>query len=183
MNLVRFCSTQNEERACREADHIARRVSTLTWNRTADGRLIRAAIREYNPKWLSPISNGVHAAAKSLGCRRWWRRSKGSPNRMSAPNPAIPTFWLPPRSIWRIRSVFPIFTDRTSACETKFRRSNQIEFGLSARDLKPRSPALLGAAQPGLAARDIVPRHRHDALPFRDLDLEVHQVLLSERHL
>ena len=32
------------------------------------------------------------------------------------------------------------------------------------------------------SSRDVVPRHRHDALALGELDLEIHHVLLAERH-
>ena len=60
--------------------------------------------------------------------------------------------------------------------------NNDAFYRVSAGDLKPRPLFLLKIAQFRFPTLDIIARHRHGALPFRDLNLEIHQVLLPERH-
>ena len=76
---------------------------------------------------------------------------------------------------WRVRSaICRICTaPRISACETRFHSPAICSRGRLPRSM-PRSLAS--------SSRDVVARHRHHALALGELDLEIHHVLLAERH-
>src|SRR3974390_1730441 len=61
-------------------------------------------------------------------------------------------------------------------------RSRTAVDALLAGEPQGRTALAFGAAQAQLLAPDIVARHRHHALSFRELDLAIHHVLLTERH-
>src|SRR5690242_17121234 len=71
----------------------------------------------------------------------------------------------------------------SSLCVTLQSTELTLRSDLFAGDLKARPLSKFGAAQLGFLARDIVARHLHDALALGELNLDVHQVLLAERHL
>src|SRR5258708_3402510 len=131
-----------------------------------------------------------------------WRRYLA---RKPARCPAIPgcfrhcaCSWRTPRGHTRIGAhrVRPISACGTEipACETTMeavvRKPTQCQAcpaGLpvwrsTACDLQPRPFAALEPAQLCLFLPDVIPRHRHHVLALGDLDLEIHQVLLAERH-
>src|SRR3954447_8581310 len=130
------------------------------------------AVRQDN-QWVSVFSTGVRRVARECGsqplCKPWKMRR----DRNFAANAVTVTCWkryaitsLNPRRAFAVRPA--------SACE--------IETSLFARDLQPWRSAALDSPQFRLLPEDVVARDRHHALPFGELDLEVHHVLLAEGH-
>src|SRR3954453_14921400 len=62
------------------------------------------------------------------------------------------------------------------------RYAPKLSSELLAGDLQPRTSAALDPAKPCFFSEDVVTRYRHHALAFCELDLEIHHVLLAERH-
>jgi hypothetical protein len=75
----------------------------------------------------------------------------------------------PAQLVWRLRSAQCELRNLDSRC-------------LLTRNSEPRPLASLQAAQPCFLPRDIVARHGNNSLTLGKLDLEIHHVLLPERH-
>ena len=125
-------------------------------------------------------SPGGREMAKGCGSRCWSRPWKNFPGPISAACPAIRRCWWRYARSWRGRCHLARMAHPVSACEIRLGKirlrkkphlsnsdpANPTAQASFAGDLQPRLLATLDPAQLGLLTRDVVARHRHNALPL-----------------
>jgi hypothetical protein len=132
--------------------------------RKGDGRSISAAGIGKRRLIVAVDADRRHGGSRSPGIPRAALRSIGAGRRGCAACASGITVRSP-----RFQLQFPK-SDSAPRC------------GSFACNLQPRPLVAFEPAQSRLFPRDVIPRHRHDALAFGELNLEIHQVLLAERH-
>ena len=145
------------------------------WNGQAASGLVTATVRQ-EIRWVRHFRRGDREANSALAVDADRHHGRGvapetACRALRQPGAGRPAGAACPSGVARL-------SPRLTACGTRPRDLRRFIL----RPVAAAAAAAFDRAQPGFFTGDIVARHRHDALALGELDLEVHQVLLAERH-